>query len=57
MKIALMMGHLVNGRPNMQMTMRYIVGKPEIDSSTLRIFGVYDEDYLKVATDDELEDE
>ena len=41
----------------MQMTMRYIVGKPEIDSSTLRIFGVYDEDYPKVATDDELEDE
>ena len=53
-QIALMMGHLVNGRPNMQMTMRYIVGKPEIDSSTLRIFGVYDEDYPKVATDEEI---
>lgn len=38
------MGHTSNGKPNIQMTMRYIVGKTEIDSSTLRLFGVYDKD-------------
>ena len=39
-----MMGHLSNGKPNIQMTMRYIVGKTEIDSNTLKLFGVYDKD-------------
>lgn len=39
-----MMGHTCNGRPNIQMTRCYIVGKTEIDSNTLRLFGVYDED-------------
>ena len=43
-QIAVMMGHLSNGKPNIQMTMRYIVGKTEIDSNTLRLFGVYDKD-------------
>ena len=43
-QIAVMMGHTSNGKPNIQMTMRYIVGKTEIDSNTLRIFGVYDKD-------------
>ena len=39
-----MMGHTSNGMPNIQMTQRYIVGKTEIDSNTLRLFGVYEED-------------
>ena len=43
-QIAVMMGHTSNGKPNIQMTMRYIVGKTEIDSNTLKLFGVYDED-------------
>lgn len=43
-QIAVMMRHTCNGRPNIQMTRRYIVGKTEIDSNTLRLFGVYDED-------------
>ena len=43
-QIAVMMGHTSNGKPNIQMTQRYIVGKTEIDSSTLRLFGVYDKD-------------
>lgn len=42
-QIAVMMGHLSNGKPNIQMTQRYIVGKTEIDSNTLKLFGVYDE--------------
>ena len=33
------------GRNNVgKMTMRYIVGKTEIDSNTLKLFGVYDKD-------------
>ena len=43
-QIAVMMGHTSNGMPNIQMTQRYIVGKTEIDSNTLRLFGVYEED-------------
>ena len=43
-QIAVMMGHTSNGKPNIQMTMRYIVGKTEIDSNTLKLFGVYDKD-------------
>ena len=42
-QIAVMMGHLSNGKPNIQMTQRYIVGKTEIDSNTLKLFGVYDD--------------
>ena len=53
-QIALMMGHMSGNTPNISMTLRYIVGKPEIDSSTLRIFGVYDEDYPVVKEDDEI---
>lgn len=45
-QIALMMGHTNAGRPNILMTQRYIVGKTEINSDTLRAFGVYDDDYL-----------
>lgn len=45
-QIATMMGHLTGGKPNIQMTQRYIVGKTEITSETMRIFGVYDPDYL-----------
>ena len=39
-----MMGHTSNGKTNIQMTQRYIVGKTEIDSNTLKLFGVYDKD-------------
>jgi len=45
-QIAVMMGHVSGGKPNIQMTQRYIVGKTEITSETLRLFGVYDPDYL-----------
>lgn len=41
-QIAIMMGHISRGKPNIGMTQNYIVGKTEIDSDTLKIFGVYD---------------
>ncbi len=53
-QIALMMGHMKGGTPNISMTQRYIIGKPDIDSSTLRIFGIYDEDYPKLKDDEEI---
>ncbi len=53
-QIALMMGHMNGNTPNIQMTQHYIVGKPEIDSSTLKYFGVYDADYPKIKDDDEV---
>lgn len=45
-QIAIMMGHISSGKPNIQMTQRYIVSKTEINSDTLRLFGIYDPDYL-----------
>lgn len=45
-QIAVMMGHTTAGKPNIQMTQRYIVGKTEITSETMRLFGCYDADYL-----------
>lgn len=53
-QIAVMMGHTTAGKPNIMMTQRYIVGKTEINSDTLRVFGVYDDDYLG-ASDEELD--
>ena len=43
-EIAVMMGHTSNGKPNIQMTQRYIVGKTEIDINTLKLFVFYDKD-------------
>ena len=31
-----------------EMTQRYIVGKTNIDTRTLRVFGIYDDDYNSV---------
>lgn len=41
-QIALMMGHMSGNTPNIGMTQRYIVGKMQINSDVLRLFGVYD---------------
>ena len=45
-QIAIMMGHISGGKPNVTMTQRYIVGETEINSETMRLFGVYAPDYL-----------
>ena len=47
-QIAIMMGHANGGKPNIEMTQRYIVGKTNIDTRTLRVFGIYDDDYNSV---------
>ncbi len=47
-QIAIMMGHANGGEPNIEMTQRYIVGKTNIDTRTLRVFGIYDDDYNSV---------
>lgn len=46
-QIAVMMGHTSHGKPNIQMTQRYIVAKTVIDSETMKLFGVYDSDYFE----------
>lgn len=43
-QIALMMGHMNGNVPNITMTQRYIVGKLQIDSKVMEVFGAYDGD-------------
>ena len=43
-QIANLMGHMNGNLPNTQMTQRYIVGKVEIDSNVMKVFGAYDDD-------------
>lgn len=38
-QIAMMMGHMSGNMPNVQMTQKYIVGKPDLDYKVFRIFG------------------
>ena len=47
-QFAIMMAPSDGGNPNIEMTQRYIVGKTNIDTRTLRIFGIYDDDYNSV---------
>ena len=35
----MMMGHMSGNMPNVQMTQKYIVGKPDLDYKVFRIFG------------------
>lgn len=44
-QISVMMGHVSGGCPNISMTQRYIVGRPQLTSQTLRVFGVYEDGY------------
>ena len=51
-QIALMMGHMNGNVPNITMTQKYIVGKMQIDTNVMKVFGAYDDVPL---TDEELD--
>ena len=55
-QISVMMGHMNGGAPNIAMTQRYIVGRPQLTSKTLRVFGVYEDGYKDKQEDEHQED-